>query len=259
VNRGFATLRFIVCSLVGFAFVTGAVSVWIWTHSTANWRAHLDAAHLAGIELYDALQYGSAPPMGVTIEALTNQDQAHAIAGAFRQVEGATASSRLTIVPISADLTTNGIGAPVTLAILSPDITYSIADLPSRDGEAAAGTTGAVVRKFASFCSDPTVIAKVGDAPWRRVNGSEIWGCDASPKDRRLLAVLLAVLSVGTLITLALNLSIWRSSENNWPAVPLFCQASATTWGRLPPVCACVPLLSKIPTCVRNLKTTSTR
>jgi signal transduction histidine kinase len=68
-------------------------------------------------------------------------------------------------------------------------------------------TTGAVTGKFASYCSDPLVIAKMGDAPWVSVDGVQVWGCEASPNDQRILAAFLAVLAMSTMITIALNLS----------------------------------------------------
>ena len=202
-----SSLRTIGLIFVSAAFLAGALSVWLWTQSSASWREHQSAAYIAGVTLYDALQNGTAPPSGVTIETLSPADQALAEIGEFRQITGATSASRLTIIPISADVTPQRIGAPLTLAILSPDITYNIADLPNREGQTAAETTGAVTRKFASFCSDPVVVAKLGDAPWLNVEGAQLWGCAASPPDRRLLAALLAFLAIGTMITLALNLS----------------------------------------------------
>jgi len=201
------SLRAIGSVLATSAFLMGALSAWLWIQSTADWRDHQNAAYVAGITLYDALQNGTAPPVGITIQTLSDQDQAHASAGQFRQIEGATSSSRLTIVPISADITPQRIGAALTLAIMSPDITYSVADLPNRDAQTAAETTGAMTRKIASFCSDPIVVSKMGDGPWSRIDGLSVWGCDAGPPDRRLLAVLLAVVAMGTMITLALNLS----------------------------------------------------
>ncbi len=201
------SLRTIGLAFVGAAFSAGALSVWLWTYSSASWRDHQTAAYIAGVTLYDALQNGTAPPADITIEPLSEGDQALAATGQFRQITGATSASRLTIIPISPDITPQRIGAPLTLAVLSPDVTYNIADLPNRDGQTAAETTGAVTRKFASLCSDPIVIAKMGDGPWVKVEGAGVWGCDASPSDWRLLAVFLAIMAMGTMITLALNLS----------------------------------------------------
>jgi two-component system, OmpR family, osmolarity sensor histidine kinase EnvZ len=201
------SLRTIGLVFVGAAFLAGALSVWLWMHSSASWRAHQTAAYIAGVTLYDALQNGTAPPSQITIEALSDGDQALAATGQFRQITGATSASRLTIIPVSADVTPQRIGAPLTLAVLSPDMTYNIADLPNRDGQTAAETTGAVMRKLASFCSDPIVIVRMGDALWLRIEGAAVWGCDAFPRDWRLLAVVLAIVAMGTMITQALNLS----------------------------------------------------
>ena len=206
-NPARLSLRGITLGLVIAAFLIGALSVLLWTQSTAKWRDHQSAAYVAGVTLYDALQNGTAPPTGVMLQMLTPYDQVLAEAGQFRQIRGATSASRLTIIPISADITPQRIGTPLTLAILSPDITYSLADLHNRDGQTAMETTGAVTRKFASFCSDPVVIAKMGDAPWISINGAQVWGCAASPEDRRILAAFLAILAMGTIITISLNLS----------------------------------------------------
>lgn len=203
----FSSLRTISLLFVSAAFLAGALSVWLWTQSTANWRDHQSEAYIAGVTLYDALQNGTAPPTGVTFEPLSSTDQDHAAQGQFRQITGATSASRLTIIPVSADVTPLRIGAPLTLAVLSPDIIYNIADLPNRVGQTAPETTGAVTRKFASFCSDPVVIAKMGDAPWLNIDGAQVWGCAASPTDRRLLAAFLAVVAMGIMVTMALNLS----------------------------------------------------
>ena len=146
-----SSLRAIATLLVTIAFLTGGLSVWLWTKSNADWRDHQSAAYVAGITLYDSLQNGTAPPTGVIIRRLSAEDQALAASGEFRQISGGASSSRLTIVPISADITPQRIGAPLTLAILSPDITYGVADLPNRNGQTAAETTGAVTRKFALF------------------------------------------------------------------------------------------------------------
>ena len=202
-----SNLRSIGLIFVSAAFLAGGLSVWLWTQSSASWRERQSSAYIAGVTLYGALQDGTAPPTGVTLQALATEDQALAATGQFRQITGATSASRLTIIPVFADITPQRIGLPLTLAVLSPDITYNIADLPNRDGQTAAETTGAVTAKFASFCSDPVVIAKMGDTPWVRIEGSQVWGCDTSPADLRLLAVFLAILSMGTMITLALNLS----------------------------------------------------
>ena len=153
------------------------------------------------------MQNGTAPPEGVRVTPLSSNDQAHANTGAFRQISGAPNAARITNVPILADAVNRTTSKPLMLAILSPDLTYRLADLPHREGQTAAETTGAVLRLLASYCSDPVVVAQMGGAPWVRIDGAPVWGCHAAPDDLRLPAALFAIVAFGILITVALNLS----------------------------------------------------
>lgn len=201
------SLRMIGSLLVIFAFLTGGIAVWLWTQSSANWRLHQASSYSAGVALYNTLQNGTEPPLGVELTVLDAADQAFADMGSFLQINDAPARARITNVPISADAANKLTGAPLSLAILSPDIVYSLADLPHRDGQTAAETTGEIARKLASFCSDPYVVAKLGEDPWIQIDGAAVWGCKAAPADRRLIAVLLAIVAASILMTVALNLS----------------------------------------------------
>lgn len=201
------SLRILGPALVLAALVTGAGTVWVWAKSTSDWRAHGGAAFDAGVTLYYALQNGTAPPEGVTLTSLPPVDQNHATAGSFRQIAGTPPAARITIVPILPDAANQITGAAVTMAILSPDLTYSLADLPHRDGQTAAETMGAITRKMATFCSDPVVVVRMGDGDWLRVDGNPVWGCAAAPADLRILVTLLAVVTTSILMTLSLNLS----------------------------------------------------
>ncbi|MDA9207307.1 HAMP domain-containing histidine kinase [Octadecabacter sp.] len=199
-------------ALVLVALIMGAGTVWFWSKSTSNWRAHGAAAYDAGVTLYYALQNNTTAPKGVTISPLPGADQSFATEGSFRKIAGTPSAPRITIVPISADPANRLTGASVLMAILSPDLTYSLADLPHRDGQTAAETMGAITRKLASLCSDPFVVIKMGDNTWNRIDGDAVWGCDAAPADHRILAALLGIVATGTLMTIALNLPTSFSS-----------------------------------------------
>lgn len=201
-------LRSIGSMMVLAALLAGATTVWLWSTSTSNWRAHGSLAYDAGVTLYYAMQNGTAPPEGVQLRVLDEADLEKADRGAFRQIEGAPSAPRITIVPILPDAANLPISTNLTMVIMSPDLKYSLADLPHRDGQTAAETLGAVTRKLATFCSDPFVVAKMGQAPWVAIDGDAVWGCDASPADYRILASLIAVISTAILMTTALNLSL---------------------------------------------------
>ncbi|MDG1430124.1 MAG: ATP-binding protein, partial [Paracoccaceae bacterium] len=200
------SLRVLAPMLVVVAVAVGFITVWMWRDSNTNWRAHGNSAYNAGVTLYYALQNGTAPAEGMSLTLLPTVDQTHAKAGSFRQISGTPIAPRITIVPISADAANQISGAAVSMVILSPDLTYGIADLPRRDGQSAAETMGEISRKMATFCSASFVIVKMGDAKWVSVDGTEYWGCNAAPPDRRILAALLAIIGVGSLMTIALNL-----------------------------------------------------
>ena len=201
------SLRGLISVLICCAFTLGGLSIWIWTQSNSNWRMHQDTAYIAGLALYNGLQNGTAPSSGVQIIPLNARDQTHAQAGNFQQITQAPRAARTTNIPISADAANTRTGAALALVILSPDLIYRLADLTHRDGQTAAETTGEVFRLLASFCSDPIVIGKFGDAPWTRIEGASVWACDIAPADRRLLAALLAIIALSILLTISLNLS----------------------------------------------------
>lgn len=201
------SLRALTSALVITGFLIGGGVVWLWMQSNADWRAHQDRAYEAGVILYAGLQNGTAQFPGVTVSPLAASDQARAAVGDFSYISTAPPASRLTIVPISADTTNTRTGAALSLAILSPDLVYKLADLPKRDGQTAAETTGEVLRILASFCSDPVVYAQFGETPWVQIEGTSVWGCDAAPADRRLWAALIAILGISALVTIALNIS----------------------------------------------------
>ncbi|MFW8634890.1 sensor histidine kinase [Cribrihabitans pelagius] len=192
---------------IGAAFLAGVCAAWLWAASAYGWRGHQDAAYAAGLSLHHALQNNTPPPPGITLHPLSPKDQAAAASGAFRQISGAPPGARLTIIPVSADGLTRRGSAPLTFAVLSPDLLYPLSRLPGRGSQSAAEITGQVSRLLASYCSDPFVVAQTGTAAWVRIEAQGIWGCTAAPPDRRLLAVLLAVIALAALVTAALDLS----------------------------------------------------
>jgi two-component system, OmpR family, osmolarity sensor histidine kinase EnvZ len=207
VNRLFGSLRGITTFLVICAFLASGIAVWFWVQSNANWRAHKQTAYVAGITLYNGLQNGTSPAANVSIMHLSNDDQAFVEGGDFRRISSAPHAARLTIVPITADIENLETSAPLTLAVLSPDLTYHLADLPHRDGQTAAETTGEVFRLLASYCSDPIVVGQFGDAPWVQIDGSTVWNCDIAPSDWRLITAFFTVIAMAALMTVTLNLS----------------------------------------------------
>ena len=193
--------------LVISAFLLGLVAAGMWVTSNARWTAYLDNAKFAGAVLYDSLQSGGTPPVGVVARELDARAQALAERGQFEAIAGLPRPALVTNFSIRTSPASERSSNPLTLAIISPDLRYPLADVTTRPDQPPAETLGALTRLLATYCSDPVLITKLGEAPWVRIEGEAVWNCSAAPKDLRLPAAGLALIAVGVLATLVLNSS----------------------------------------------------
>ncbi|MGB0439404.1 MAG: sensor histidine kinase, partial [Paracoccaceae bacterium] len=171
----------------------------------ARWAAYLSTAQFTGAVLYDSLQAGHAPPEGVTVEPLLSADAIKADAGRFDSIRGLPKPSFVTNLTLRIGPSVERSSTPLTLAIVSPDLRYPLASLSLRSDPVPSETLGALTRQLASLCSTPVLIAKPARSGWVKITGDTVWACTAAPPDLRLLAVGLALVSVGILVTLVLN------------------------------------------------------
>lgn len=169
------SLRWLASLWTGLAVLTGGASVWVWMSSEAAWRGHLARAYVTGLALHDSLVTGSAPPPGVTMSP--RQDPPDLPAG-WRE-------TRITLTGGRPDLSQ---GARLSVRILSPEIRYPVSEVQSVGGGSQAAGLGSVTRTLAQFCSDPSLFVQLDQGPWTRIDGAAIWGCEAAPRDLRLLA-----------------------------------------------------------------------
>lgn len=204
-------LRTLGIALTLGAFLTAWLAAWLWFSSTQNWTRHLTRAFTTGVTLYDALRQGLPPPAGVSAQVLPEHLAAMADRGEFAQLPGRPMPSFVTNVSLLDHGRDRLSGTVLTLAILSDQLQYSVAQIASAEGQSAAQKLGNVTRLMASYCSEPILYARMGDGIWRRIDGTAIWGCDAAPRDLRLLAVLIAVVA----LAVALSLVAETSSQFN--------------------------------------------
>ncbi|ODT59861.1 MAG: hypothetical protein ABS73_08140 [Paracoccus sp. SCN 68-21] len=182
------SLRVVASLWVALAMLAGGGGVWLWTASDAAWRAHLDGAYVAGLALADSLESGSALPQGLSLTQL-------------RAAPDLPPGWRQTVITLTGggrpDLTQ---GARLSVRIQSPDLTYPAAAVQSVGGGSQAAGLASVTRALARFCSDPRLFVQRDTGPWMRIDGAAVWGCDAAPPDRRLLAGALAVGALALLL-----------------------------------------------------------
>jgi len=201
------SLRVLGTGLAVAAFFIGLLSAWLWMLSDARWAAHLARSHLAGQMLYATLTAESPAPAGVEVTPLAPADRRLAENGAFSQISGSPTPGFVTNVSIHEALARGVSGRALALAVVSDELRYPLADISDVRGQNPAGTLGALTRVLASYCSDLVVYARAGDGRWMRIEGSTVWGCGAAPSDLRLIAGIVAIVGLGIVITMFLNMT----------------------------------------------------
>lgn len=183
------------------AFAIGVTSTWIWLASQAAWQAHLDRAYVAGLSLYETLRQGTRPPPGVTVEVLPQNVQESGGGDTLPRFRDLPTPARVTAISIFTDPTGTTTGARLQFHIVSPDLRYPVAKLASGGNGHPAARLGNLARLLASYCSEPVVYARLDQANWQRVDGSAIWGCNAAPRDTRLIAAALLIIALVLLLS----------------------------------------------------------
>jgi signal transduction histidine kinase len=198
---GSASLRRLGTIWMLSAFAAGGLSAGLWFSAQSTWAAYLSRAYVAGVTLYDALSHPSATLEGVTIRPVAPADLDLAERGAFNRMPDVPTPAYVTRASIR-DATNDDFGGlQLRLAIVSDGVRYEVAQLNPGDGRSAPEKLGHVTRLLASYCSQPVLFAQMGDAPWQRIDGRAVWGCDAAPRDTRLIGLLIALLALAAIYT----------------------------------------------------------
>lgn len=95
-------------------------------------------AFTTGVTLYDALRQGLPPPAGVSAQVLPEHLAAMADRGEFAQLPGRPMPSFVTNVSLLDHGRDRLSGTVLTLAILSDQLQYSVAQIASAEGQSAA-------------------------------------------------------------------------------------------------------------------------
>lgn len=194
-------------ALILVSFATAFGSAWLWYASTRSWQDHLTLSYVTGISLYEALRTGAEPPSGINVTVLDAGESAHANHGEFSRLSDIPTPAFVTNVSIKGPGRDPVSGETLSLSIVSGNLRYSVSELVSNEGQAAAQKFGNVTRLLATYCSEPILFARMGAQQWRRIDGRSVWGCNAAPTDLRLLAVLLCLVALAILATLVRDTS----------------------------------------------------
>ncbi len=199
--RVLSSLRARAISWAVVALLTGMVSAWLWMSSQAAWRAHLDRAYETGLFLYQSLGGNGPPPPGITITPMEEPTGTTRATMRVQDFPDLPSPALLTSMSIISRQESQMTGERLQLHVVSRNLRYPLARLPSTRGIPPAAQLGELVKLMASYCDDPILIARFEQGKWQKIEGPGIWGCSAAPTDMRLVA--LAVLVGGMIFVLA--------------------------------------------------------
>ena len=193
-------LRTLAAIWVGGAFIAGIVASTLWFSSTLAWQTHLERAYSVGVETFAALESGNAPS-GVEIALLTENDLENAQSARFERIDGVPRPACVTLLSLKARSGDPTDHSGTKIAVLSDRLQYRVAEIEAGRYSAPALKFGELTRLLATYCSAPVIFASTDAGGWVRINGGNVWGCDAAPRDYRLSALVLALLAIAVLVT----------------------------------------------------------
>ena len=181
------------------ALLAGTVAATMWFRSTRAWSDHLAAAHEAGFLTFEALRTGADPGLAIQINPLAPAEAVLAEKGQFDRLTGAPKPAYVTQLSLKAS------DAGIQIGVVSDVLQYPVADIRADSAVSAPAQLADLTRLFATYCSEPVLFARYGNGNWQRVDGRQVWGCAAAPRDLRLGAAIVAVLALAVILTHAGN------------------------------------------------------
>lgn len=189
------------------ALCLGAIGTALWLRSSHMWELHLVQANHAGQTLFDSLTSGASIPIKMNSSLLSQSSQDLANQGKFEQIQNIPRPALTTNLTFNADIVDRVSTGLNRFVIISPDLKYPVSALEIDETISARELSGKITALIASYCSDATMFISLDNSAWHQVQGREIWGCEAAPVDRRLLAVFIILSGFFLLSGLILNAS----------------------------------------------------
>ena len=194
------SLRALSSIWVVIALSVGLLVSAIWFYSVRAWQDHLNQAYSVGVETFYSLETGKTVS-GIGLTHLAGTDLENAELGLFERISGAPRPSYITLLSMTDEIDGPIGSSSIKIAVVSDRLQYKVADIVSDLYEAPGLKFGDLAKLLATYCSNPMVYAKVKNSGWTQIDGLSVWGCDAAPSDLRLLAVLIAIVTIVVLVT----------------------------------------------------------
>lgn len=194
--RQFLSLRFLGPVFLVIGFGCGALSGYLWYASNQSWKAHLNAANQAGRDTLVSMRFGSALPETVTEYTLDLATHLRANTGEFQRIKDVPQPPLDTLLSLVIDAEADLPATNIRIAIISSSLRYPVSELGFDENGQSNAALGEVFELIAKYCSDAVFFAKLPEQRWRRFESTTHWSCASRPTDHRLLAAVIAIISL---------------------------------------------------------------
>ena len=181
--------------LVFISILVGATTSFIWVTSNNQWNIFLNNAYNSGISIYNTIKYNNDLNANITIKKLDNNNDLIS-RKELEQYYIKASPFKVTTLSISNDKKSNIDQGKISLHIISSKLKYPLAKIESFEILTREQQLGKVIQLVANYCSTTILLIKIDESFWHRIDGNEVWSCQAAPNDKRLIALIIFIISV---------------------------------------------------------------
>ena len=179
--------------LVISSSLIGIIFTYIWTSSNHEWQFFLKNSYNTGVSIYNSIKYKINVDEKIKIEKLELKEDLipENKLQFYSKIPSPVKITTLSILESERVLTQ---ASRVSLHIVSSKLKYPVAKIKSFQNLNSDEQLGKVIELISIYCTNPILFIKFDQGNWYRVDGNEVWGCNAAPKDNRLIAILFLII-----------------------------------------------------------------
>ena len=179
--------------LVISSSLIGIIFTYIWTSSNHEWQFFLKNSYNTGVSIYNSIKYKINVDEKIKIEKLELKEDLipENKLQFYSKIPSPVKITTLSILESERVLTQ---ASRVSLHIVSSKLKYPVAKIKSFQNLNSDEQLGKVIELISNYCTNPILFIKFDQGSWYRVDGNEVWGCNAAPKDNRLIAILFLII-----------------------------------------------------------------
>lgn len=181
--------------LAFFSLCVGIISTIIWVSSNNDWKNYLNNSYFSGISIYNSIKYNTKFSNKIKIQKL-NIETENISRDYLVKYSGIPSPNIITTVSIFDDKDKLKHKGKISLHIVSSKLKYPLAKIQSFKKYSIEKKLGKVLELVANYCTNPILFIKIDESNWHKIDGNQIWGCLQAPADKRLISILILIISI---------------------------------------------------------------